>query len=314
MAYTAPTLALGAPTPNPCFARPNPSSSGNAAGWTPDLSVTPASVFGASPDRGHQRTQKYTVASPFGTGNILSAPATPGKLCANVSSKISFFAQIKTSGLGGGNSVAFSIIWYNSAGTSVGSSTLATVTTNYSSWTVVTNGITATPPAAAHHFRVNILLTRASGTVVLDVAMVCPGTYDSSASTLTGERVICVGTQVKMAAALDFVSDGSGGFRPVDRDLWVSPRTLSLLWTVVSDDFRQHYEYLWRMSRGRVWDSSAANPNGGSWPIVVSTDVTGLPALFVGYCIDEEYGDDLGEEYWGEPPIWKVSMNLREVV
>ena len=320
MSITPPVLALGVKVPNHTFSRPS-STSGAAQGWTKSGSaLTGSAVYDDSPDRGHARTQLYTLAgSGAQSGTVLSSPAPPGKLCAHVATYITGFALIKTTGLSATSTFKLNILWYNSSGSQVGTTqTLFTRTSNSTDWTVIQSTVlTSTNPAsAADHFRLQLAFDRSSGStaITVQIAFACVGTYTTAAGYYTATNNLSIGSGIARSTVRNVQVDPSGVMHSVDRDRWVQGHSVRLYWDFVTDTERKVFDYLTRMSVGRVWDNSAQNPNGGNWPLIVVPNLTGMPLVFMGELAGEEFPTELAQSWWADPPNWRIALALREVV
>lgn len=317
MSISPPVLALAGGVPNPTFARPSATSSGTAAGWTKTGSaLTEAAVYDDSPDRGHSRTQKYTLGSTGPqSATVLSAPLPPGKLSASAASYITGFLLTYATGLSATSTVKLTIVWYNSSGSQTDTQDILTLSSDDATWAVHQSTVLKTP-ASSHHARLKLTLNRSSGNtpIVCRIAFCDVGTYTTAAGYYTATRNLCVGTQPVLRGTRNVVVDTAGNRRKVDRDRFVSGHQFTLYWHLLTDTERKVFDYLFRMNTGRCFDAAAQNPNGGSWPLIVVPNLTGMPLIFEGDFIEEEFGDGIAQTFWADPPTWKATFRLAEIV
>lgn len=321
MSISVPIFALGVATPNPTFTRQDGLTPGKAAGWTASSAgnvLTEDSIYGASPDRGHVRVQRYTLGSTGSkSGTVLSAPSTPGMLCGNVSTYITGFLLIKTSGLGASNTVALKIQWYNSSGTALGSpTTILTRTSDSASWSVIYATITATPPGNADHFRLSLVFTRTSisTAAVVDIQFCAVGTYTSAAGTFTSPRVLGSETRQRPGYNRSIVVDAWGVSRVVSRDRYVGGRTMQIVFPLLLDSERQSFDYIEQMNYGRD-GTGDENPGGGQWPLIIVPGLSGAPAVLMVNIQGSDGGIAEGDKGWRpDPPNWTLAWSVAEVV
>ncbi len=310
-------LALAGGVPNPTFARPDAVSSGTPAGWVKSgAQLTAAAVYDDSPDRGHARVQKYTLGGTGSqSGTVTSKPLPPGRFATATASYITGFLLTYATGLSATSTVKLTAVWYNSAGTQVDTSDLLTLNSDDSTWTAHQSTVLKTP-ASAHHVRLVLTIARTVGNtpIVLKIAFCDIGTYTTAAGYYTVTKTLCVGTQPVLRGVRSVTSDAAGNRRRVDRDRFATGHQFTLFWELVDDTERKVFDYLFRMNTGRVFDVSAATPNGGSWPLIVVPDLVGMPLLFEADCIDEEFGDGLAQTWWSATPTWRVTLRLAEIV
>lgn len=324
MAITFPKLSLGLGVPNGTFSIPAALSS-KAGGWedttTGGYSLTQAGFHSDGPSPGHFRWQRYTAPDP-GTSpvtyRVLSAPCTPYRLCANASTKLYGVLHYRASGLAPGRSLSLWIVWYSSTGAVLGSAQLFTTTSDAASWTVGANEITTTPPASAHHARLQIEIEHnaQSVSIVADVAFADVGCYNgSTASYYTCARLPAhPGTFLVPSSDLRAVTDSMNQDHYNDQDRFVQRHTGAIAFSGIPDSMKQVLEFFWRMNRGRGWTGGTANPDGGRWPILLIPGNTAFPGAGIYNFTNQEFPLYPAGDTFFDPPLWSGSLGLLEAV
>lgn len=327
MSFGYPVMAIANTSPNHTFSIPDPTSSNKAAGWL-GSTLTQAEVYDASDRLGHDRGQRYTLAGSGNvTGTVLGSPARHGQLCANVATLFTVFALVKTSGIAGGGSgsVTFQIKFYSDSDVVLQTSTLKTLSLtgdNYSTWTIVQNTASITPPSGTTHFRLFISINRTSGTtqVVLDIRFLAVGTWTSSLgyydwSTASVVTQPDIGVESYKTSSLQFDKDLIGGNSVIDRDLYTQPNVLNMPLSNVPNDVKIQLEYSFRMNRGRgAVESTTVNPGGGYWDIIIVPNQPTCLYIMLGRWDGNDFPlrVDRTLEYVPEPVIWAGQARFLE--
>ena len=316
MAFTKPIFSLGLDVPNCAFQLPG-DSSGLAAGWAVDAGA-PAAMYGyfSGGIVGRPRLQRLVCSSSSSEIiRIVSAPASPYHL--TVAEQTTLFGAMEVYASASGNAIALQVEWYDSAGVLTGAaSNLISVATPLSG--LVTGTATVTPPGDAVFAKAAVRITHDDGaTMTVDLAFAGVGCWDGSSSGYFQPTRFPVMPGVTHRLNLPdpgrYRSD-LGVVRVVDRSRHGRQNVCPLAFTLMPNSDKLLFEKLATLNGGRNWEGTwaAANPHGGSWPILLCPGMTGLPAAMLcdmtsGLAIEPD-------AEWGrtDPPFWNAAFEFTE--
>lgn len=321
MAFTKPSFSVAIPVPNCNFQLPG-DSGGLAAGWSqyagmPGTTPVYSGVMTGS-IVGRPRQQYIYIAAhspaPADVG-LQSAPSDPYHLTANAATKM--FAVLDVVCAETGHTISLSLMWYTSAGALISSTAALVSVTSPTSGLTTSGAVSVTPPATAAYATMLVTIDPANNTaanIYLSFAGVGCWNGNTAGSFQPTRYPIHPGTTGEMAAASPgLYRSESGRVRMIDRTRNAMPNAVSLSFTVMPNSDMILFQKLQALNSGRNWDvaTAAANPTGGSWPILLVPGNSGLVSAMLCDMTSMSFQPDAE---WGrqDPPLWQAGLTFTE--
>jgi len=284
------------------------------AGWV--LTGTPGSMLCAGRRDGlfqAGRHRRQTILTPAHSGTytaVLTSPvATPPLPTVYPVSFLYYFAASRVQS-GDNSETAYSIAWYDVAGTYLSATSIDTALGPAAETLDVYSG-TMTPPANAHTLAMRITAT--GGATAEIQQWLFAGAILAFGWIQLARHPWFPGTVATPVGASRAATSIAGRRIRTDHARDAMRRTLAFQLGAVSSIYRNHLELLWQANRG-LMVSSAAYRLASCPPLFALPGNPGMQSIFVGDCEDAQF--PLALDGWASDAqqLYAGTLNLSEIL